>query len=188
MKLNNTYFLLRHGEALSNARKVYSSWPEKFKNPLTKNGKAMVAKTAKTLKENHAKHSKGIDLIFASDLLRTTQTAEIVARALNVKVKFDKRLREVDFKDLNNTSQSNFFYSDLTKKKDRESYQSILKRAFTFFKEVNGRYKGKHILIVSHQCPLWLLENKIKGISFKKAMEQAHTEQRISKAELREIT
>ena len=77
-KLNNKYYLLRHGEALSNVKNVVSSWPETFKNPLTAKGKEQIAESAKKLK------SKGVNLIFASDLLRTKQSADIVAKALNL--------------------------------------------------------------------------------------------------------
>ena len=51
MKLNNTYYILRHGEAVSNVKQVVSSWPEKFKNPLTQHGKEMVMAAAEMLKE-----------------------------------------------------------------------------------------------------------------------------------------
>ena len=42
MKLNNKYYILRHGEALSNVREIASSWPETFDNPLTGLGREMV--------------------------------------------------------------------------------------------------------------------------------------------------
>ena len=54
MKLNNKYYILRHGEALSNVKQVCSSWPEKFKNPLTKHGQEMVMAAAEMLKEKQA--------------------------------------------------------------------------------------------------------------------------------------
>ena len=65
MELNNKYYLLRHGEAVSNAKNIASSWPEKFNNPLTKRSKEKIIEAAEELE------NKKIDLIFASDLLRT---------------------------------------------------------------------------------------------------------------------
>ena len=47
MNLNNKYYLLRHGEAISNAKNIISSWPEKFRNYLTGKGKEQINISAK---------------------------------------------------------------------------------------------------------------------------------------------
>ena len=73
MKLNNKYFLVRHGRALSNARKIISCWPEKESFPLTKGGIQQIEGAAKKLKHMN------IDLIFSSDILRTKQSASAVS-------------------------------------------------------------------------------------------------------------
>ena len=104
MKLKNKYYVLRHGEAVSNVKSINSSWPEKFRNPITRKGREQVKKSLKKLK------NKNIDIIFYSDLLRTKQTAEVAAKTLNsykfdkssttfkdLKVVLDKRLREIGF-------------------------------------------------------------------------------------------
>ena len=172
---------------MSNVKNIYSSWPEPIKNPLTKAGKAMITEVAKTLRHNYAKHGQGVDMIFASDLLRTKQTAAIVAKALRLPVKFDKRLREASFGSYNSRPASNLFYSDLAnqKEKDRESYTSIAKRMKAFLSDIDKKYQGKNILIVSHQCPLWILENIARGLSLREAMKRAKKEPRIAKGELR---
>ena len=54
------------------------------------------------------KNKGGVDLIFASDLLRTKHTAEIIGEALNVPVSFDKRLREYNFGEYNGRSPKDF--------------------------------------------------------------------------------
>src|SRR3989344_4024628 len=94
-KLNNQYYMLRHGEAISNAKDIISSWSETFENPLTERGVEMIKEAANILK------LKNIDLIFASDVLRTKQTAEIVGQALGLPVQFDERLREIGFGSMN---------------------------------------------------------------------------------------
>ena len=58
MKLRNKYYIMRHGEAISNVKEIASHWPEKFHNPLTKKGRSQVKGTAEAAK------SKKIDLIF----------------------------------------------------------------------------------------------------------------------------
>jgi broad specificity phosphatase PhoE len=192
MKLHNTYFLLRHGEAVSNVKDRNSSWPEQFRNPLTAKGKASVKKAAMVLKNNHAKHGKAIDVIFSSDILRAKQTAEIVGKVLKLPIKYDKELREIDFGNLN--GQPFQRKKEMAMRGTRtlthkltggESYEDVLKRIYPFFQLLEKKYKGMNILIVSHQAPLWLLENKVRGISIKQGI--ASKQPRINRGELREL-
>ena len=96
MRLRNKYYIMRHGQAISNVKALCSCWPEKFKNPLTKLGKELIKGSAKKLL------NEKINLIFASPLLRTEQTAEIVGKLIKIKPKYDKRLREMGFGIFNN--------------------------------------------------------------------------------------
>jgi broad specificity phosphatase PhoE len=191
MKLKNKYYALRHGEAKSNVDNVISSWPEKFNNPLTKKGVAKIEKVAAGLK------GKNIDLIFSSPLLRTKQTAEIVAEVLGVKVKFDKRLREIDFGTFNGKPVEDFVkyfkgtHNRIVNKTPRgENYSDISKRMYGFIKDINKKYKGKNILIVSHQCPILLLRAKIKDagvLDSIKEMKEIFEEKKVTKGELIEL-
>lgn len=173
---------------------ICSSWPEKFRNPLTQHGKEMILAVAEMLKENHAKHGHAIDMIFSSPLLRTKQTAGIVAKELNVPVKFDKRLREVGFGALNNkpiTQIRNYFKNEndrISRNFPRgETYQQIVDRMHAFLKEINKKYRGKNILIVSHKAPLWMLENKVQGFTLAQGLKRNPEELRIEKGQIKEL-
>lgn len=187
MTLKNTYYLLRHGEAISNVKQIVSSWPEELKNPLTIMGRKQVREAARKLK------NKGISLIFSSDLLRTQQTADIVGRTLKIKPKFDKRLREISFGGLNGRPAEELLY--LSFEKDRikhsfqksETYKNVLERVWDFFAEINRKYKNKNILVISHQCPLWILENRIKGLPLEEGLERVPKHKRIGRGEIREL-
>ena len=187
MEINNKYYLLRHGEAISNIKQITSSWPETFENPLTANGKRQIKEAAKKLKGKH------IEYIFASDLLRTKMTAGIVAKALKLEVKFDTRLREVGFGDLNGRPAEELLYLGFEKERlghsmrGAESYQGVLERVRDFIEEINETYQGSTILIVSHQCPLWILENDIDGFSLSEGLERNPEEVRIGRGEIREL-
>jgi len=90
--MRNRYILMRHGETkyqATNSRMFYSA-KEQFSLPITKKAEEVIKKQAKRLKKN-------VDLIYSSDFYRTKQTAEIVAKELGLKIKFDKRLRDTDF-------------------------------------------------------------------------------------------
>lgn len=188
MKFNNKYYILRHGEALSNVREIVSSWPEKFNNHLTKKGIETIEDSAKKLKD------KNIDLIFASPLLRTKQTAEIIGKHLKVKVKLDKRLREIDFGIFSGGSIEKMWKS-FKGEKERikkgppkgETYLEILERMMDFLKNVDKKYKGKNILIISHEGPLFLLQGKAMGFSLEKTIKEFTPQKRIHKGEIREL-
>lgn len=177
MELHNHYYLLRHGEALHNVRNLNSSWPETFENPLTEVGVQSINEAADQLK------NQTIDHIFSSDLLRTKQTAEIVAKALGLPVAYDERLREINFGSLNGKPWEGVEKEDLDKGVEGESYADVLERTKLFLEDIEKKYKNSHILIVSHQVNLWLLESFLRGETLEQAMAQKGP--RIGRGELR---
>lgn len=158
---------MRHGQAVSNVKDIISCWPEKFKNPLTKAGRAMAEATAKKLVD------KNIDLIFCSPLLRTRQTAEIVGKKLKIKAKIEKRFREQNVGVFNGgpLEDVNKFFGERAPKrfslrpKKGETYFEMIKRMTGGLKDIDKKYKGKNILIVSHELPIMLLEARVREIT-----------------------
>ncbi len=88
------FYIFRHGQTIWNAEGRPQGQSE-YPVPLTINGQEQARVLAQKLAD------KKIKLIVSSDLLRAKQTAEIVAQILKVPVKFDSRLREVDYGILN---------------------------------------------------------------------------------------
>ena len=179
---------MRHGQAISNVKALCSCWPEKFYDPLTKLGKEIVNESAEKLKD------KNINLIFASPLLRTKETAEIVGKILKIKPKFDKRLREIDFGIFNNHKLEGM-WKYFKKEEERirksppkgETYPEISNRVTSFLKDVDKKYKGKNILIISHEGPLIFLQGKVMELSLVKIIKKFPLEKRIHKGEIREL-
>ena len=196
-KFKNRYFLLRHGHSLRNAKKIASSWPEKIPLPLTLKGKEQIKKAAKKLKKEK------IDFIFSSDILRTKQTAEIVAGQIGVKPRFDKRLREINVGILNGCSVEEVgrFWDKEKKLSPKkyylkrfklsppkgENYNEVEKRMLDFICQKEKKYQGKNILIVSHQRPITLLEKKIYGYDFKKFIKIIIEKKQIKTGEIRKL-
>jgi len=188
MKLNNKYFLLRHGQAVSNTINVLSCWPEEFYNPLTTKGIRQIQKTAKKFKKTN------IDFIYSSDLLRTKQSSEIIAKQKNKKIIYDKRLREYNFGKFNGTFLREFYYI-LPDHKNRfyqkisniETYSQIQKRALSFLWEMEKKYRNKNILIVSHQVPLTLLLGKVQGLNQEQIMKKYFGKNEIQNGQLIEL-
>jgi len=81
--------LLRHGESVGNAE---SRWQGQTDYPLNDTGRAQ----ARALAERWKKEGMKFDLVIASPLIRTKETAEIIAAALNLKIEFDPLWLERD--------------------------------------------------------------------------------------------
>lgn len=198
MKLKNKYFLLRHGESPINLKKLVSGWPEKIYSPLTRKGVKQIKEAAKELK------NKKIDLIFSSDILRTKQTAEIVAKELGLKIKFDKRLRDVDVGIFNGRriAEIGKFWvkpgeklSSLEYYKRRftvappkgENYVAIEKRLKSFLKDVEKKYQEKTVLVVGHKRPFSLFEKMIFGWSREKFIKKIVKSGEMKNGEIRKL-
>jgi len=190
MKLNNKYYIMRHGQAISNVKAMCSCWPEKFHNPLTRLGRQNVKESLESFKVS----GKVADIIFTSPLLRAKQTAEIAGKFLKVKVKIDKRLREMGFGVFNGKKLESMWKS--FKGEDEriergpakgESYSEISNRMEDFLKDVDKKYSGKNILFVSHEGPLMLLQGRVMELSVDGTIKEFPFEKRIHKAEIREL-
>ncbi len=171
-KLNN-YIFLRHGEAENNRLKITSSYPEKKKYPLTIKGAEEIEKLIPWFK----KHK--IDLVFSSDLLRTKETAQIIAGALGKKINFDKRLRENNFGVYNGRNREEWLslFSDhndqyIVRAIGGESLKDVQKRMIDFLKEMDKKYEGKTILIVSHANPIMAAAGAYQGYENKETFEK----------------
>jgi isoleucyl-tRNA synthetase len=184
----NRYFIIRHGESEMNTKDtLISQLPEKIPCPLTEKGKEQILKAAKRLKKER------IDLIISSDLLRTKQSAEILAKELKVKVIFDKRLRDIRFGIFEGKTEKEYhsFWKNYEERFTKapaggENYNQVKMRMYNFLKSLDKKYQNKTILIVSHQRPLAMLEGALKGYSIKEFFEKIEP-QTLKTGEIREI-
>lgn len=169
MELENKYFLLRHGQTIYQKNGLRVNYPEgsDYSLEITDEGKEMMKKSSEELK------SKDIDLIFASPFLRTKQSAEIASKILGVgEINYDKRLVDIPmgvFAGKTYIEYENFFSEKkerFTKKPEgSETWNEIIIRLKSFLTEVEAKYIGKNILIISHGDPVWLLAGIIKGFT-----------------------
>jgi probable phosphoglycerate mutase len=81
--------VLRHGESVGNAE---SRWQGQSDYPLTDTGRAQARALAERWRNDQVK----FDLVIASPLLRTKETAEIIAAVLNVTIEFEPLWLERD--------------------------------------------------------------------------------------------
>jgi isoleucyl-tRNA synthetase len=158
----NKYFAIRHGQSEANKTDRMSIDPNE-PNHLTEEGKAEVLKSAETLIDEK------VDLIFASDFVRTKETAALVASKIGLsedKIIYDKRLREINpgtfvgetWKTYNDAlgSIKGRLHGRLSG--GAENYNDIRLRVMELLFELDQKYQGKNILIVSHGLPLFMLQ------------------------------
>ena len=169
----NKLFLIRHGEAESNVKWINNSLPETEKYPLTKKGREQAEVIAKSFKKEK------IDLIFSSPVLRAKETAEIIGDKLGLEVVFDKRLREIDLGEFNNKNYDELHEAYPSKesrvsntKYGVESGVDVRKRLEEFLGEINEKYQGKNIAVISHGDPVQIFYGLARGLSLEDSFEE----------------
>ncbi len=172
----NTYYILRHGYTNRDekSKMIISSELSADKYHLTSDGIKQVERTAVSIQNNHE-----IDMIYASPFHRTMETAEIVGKLLHVKVHKEDRLKEIVHGGCEGVPHTQCPYMD--KKMDidgkrhemGESWNDVRTRMFDFMQEMESKFSGKQILIVSHGDPLWLLKNIAKGSTAEAILDEA---------------
>jgi len=189
-KSSNRYFVVRHGEAESNVKQVWDSNGEP-NNHLTEKGK-------QDLRENIKKYKNmDFDLIFASPMLRTRETAQILANALNFdehQIIFDERLWEFkvgDFDGKNDIEYEKYIKIArdhfTTPVPNGESRLSMHKRMGEFLYELENNYLDKKILIISHCDPIQALFLTAQGYTRDKIREYEKNFQYFETGEIREL-
>ena len=170
-KSGNTYIVMRHGQAESNVQNILCASVEGCggKLGLTEEGSKMVHQTAETLK------GKNIDLIVASPLKRTHDTAKIVAETIGIKedaIIIDNRLREIGFGVLDGKNGQEYHktFTTIREKFDRcpeggETLTEMKARVMSTLEELEAKYEGKTILIVTHEYGVWMLEAGTQGMN-----------------------
>jgi broad specificity phosphatase PhoE len=159
MKNFTTIYIVRHGETEGNVQGMIQGQKD---SPLTMLGEEQATALGKELSLIH------FDEVFASDLGRTTRTAELIVLERKLAVKTTKILRERTFgqhegRDFNTVFQKELktlldqylLLADTDKMKykfseDHESDDELVARFLTFLREVGVAYPDKTILAVTH--------------------------------------
>lgn len=148
-------YLIRHGETDWNvAGRIMGTQPV----PLNANGRRQAAELAAVLAELHKKQR--LAALYASPLLRTVQTAELLASSCAVTVTTDERLKEIGvgdwegryWRDLDHEPIRLHWYSRPhdTRFPNGESLGDVQTRAVTAVAEALDRHRGGAIALVSH--------------------------------------
>ena len=113
-------------------------------------------------------------LVISSDMLRTRQTAESIARKLNAELVSDSRIREIFFGEWNGLSNEELFSKDQQlldawrgsldfRPPGGESIEDLISRTSSFVREIRENYPNRTVIIVSHMMPTRALTYNIVG-------------------------
>jgi len=174
--LKNTYYLLRHGRNIhqTELKDICYGWPDDD-NPckLDEVGIEQATLAGTGLKDFN------INLIYSSDILRTKQTAEIVASILGISViNYDEKLRDLNWGVFAGgpKKEALAFYNEKNRMKDRpengESWGDLQKRVVESLKKMENNHSNKNILIVSHGDTILLLMAWFNDWSLEEILKQ----------------
>jgi len=147
--------LIRHGETPWNTN---GRWQGHARIPLNDEGKRQAA----LLAEHLAPTAAEIAAIYASDSLRTMQTAEILTARLNKPVYPDERLREIDMGEWQGLTRDEIIEWDGERwtqimsdprripRPGGESGDQVSVRAIAALEEIITKHRDGHILVVTH--------------------------------------
>jgi len=164
-KSQNRYFAMRHGQSETQLLGIADDDDNTFH--LTSKGRAEAAATGKKLK------GQKVDLVITSPILRTRETAKIVAKTLGgVEVVTDERLREINVGQFEHTPVNEYhrFYTSTLEKFTKqppggESLNDVKKRLAELMADLAQKHRGKTILLISHEYSLWMLWGVGRGAS-----------------------
>lgn len=167
-KLRNRYLVLRHGQSQANELGLIASSPETAVAGfgLTEVGRQQVAAEI----ERNIRTLASIAAVFSSDFLRARQTAEMVARRLQVRLECSLHLRERGFGDWEGEADEHYrrvWDEDaLNAGHTRwgvEAVAAVASRMCQFLAKLDQADKNQTFLIVSHGDPLQILITSALG-------------------------
>lgn len=162
-------YLVRHGETVDNANQIMQGQTQ---GELNENGLRQAREFAEQWKDRE------IDIVMASDLKRSVDTAAIIAAPHGLEVVTTPLMRERDW-----GSFTGRFIPDLKGEvwpDDIETLENLLSRAGEFIAYVKKTYPGKKVLAVGHG----IFNKAVQAVYFKKSMSEIP---RMSNAEVREL-
>jgi broad specificity phosphatase PhoE len=166
VRLVTTLLLVRHGETDWNRD---GRWQGQSDTQLNDVGRAQAAQLGEEL--------DGVDVVYASDLARARETAEILARRLHLDVEMDERLRERGFGAWEGKTgpEIEAEFSDAHARwragvgpgaDDAEPFADFAVRVRSFLEDVLARHPDETVLVVSHGGSIRVIHALASGLDY----------------------
>jgi probable phosphoglycerate mutase len=163
-----TIHLVRHGETDWNRD---LRWQGHSDVPLNERGREQARELADNLSD------AGLSAVYASDLSRAAETAQIVADRLSLPLRIDAGLREIDV-----GSWEGFTLAEITARspgavtrwdeqgehgwEHGESHTAMMVRVRDAIRSIADRHEGEEVLVVSHGGPIRALRALAAGLDY----------------------
>ncbi len=153
--MTTTIFLVRHGRTKANEEERFAGRTDE---PLLEIGKEQAKQAALHLADQNI----NITAIYASPLVRTIETAQIMAKVLNAPVKLEEGLNEIRIPQWDGRLKTDLFEDHKTQypiwKKDPSSFalpgaetlQELQTRAVYAMEKIFALHKGENVVAVTH--------------------------------------
>lgn len=160
--------LIRHGESVANRQRILQGHLD---SPLNETGREQAAKLADLL------HAEAFAMVYASDLSRARETAQVLSERLEVALELDPDLREIGIgrftglswaeiaerypEDYQRLIASSMDWSVVPDAEGEEAAQARLER---FMAKIRERHAGERLAVVAHGAILRRLIRKLMGL------------------------
>jgi broad specificity phosphatase PhoE len=154
-----------HSTSVDNERGIATGWLD---GELSAYGREQALELGERRRE-------GVAAVYASDLGRAVETAEIAFAGTDIPVRHDARLRECDYGELNGAP-----VEQVTTVRRRhvdepfpggESYRQVVERTRDFLDDVAARHEGERIVVIAHSANRWALDHLVDGRPLEELVE-----------------
>lgn len=187
----NKYFVMRHGESENNIDGKINTKDEYRVSHLTEKGVTDTRNNAEKIKDEK------IDLIISSPVARAKETAIETAKVLGYSpenILIDENLTEykvykyegktwLDYHNDYPNTEENFYKTE----EGSETWNELRKRSMDFLYDLENKYQGKNILIVTHGGPAWLMIAGVNGYGAKESLSMLNNFSCLTNSEIREL-
>jgi 2,3-bisphosphoglycerate-dependent phosphoglycerate mutase len=145
-----------HSLTTDNERGIASGWSG---GRLSERGRAYAAELGERRRVG------AIDIVLASDLARSVETARIAFPTEPPPVRLDWRLREVDYGALTGSPAGLLArerHVDVPFPQG-ESYRDVTRRVAAFLDELPDAHAGARVLLIGHTATRWALDHLLEG-------------------------
>jgi len=155
-----------HALSEDNERGIATGW---LPGRLGERGRANAAEMGRRRRDD------GIAAVFASDLRRAAQTAQIAFGGTDIPILFDWRLRECDLGGFNGAPAAEVLRHRL-EFCDRpfpggESHTQAIARVVGFLADLPSRWAGRRVMLIGHLATYRGLEHAINGRTVQELVE-----------------
>jgi broad specificity phosphatase PhoE len=128
---------------------------------------------ASALGERHRGHE--VAAVFASDLARAVQTAELAFGDRGIPIRTDARLRECDYGACNGMPVTRLV-AERSRHIGRpwpggQSYRQVVAQVDDFLRDLAGAWDGKRVVVIGHSATKWALDCLLEGATLEELLD-----------------